>query len=157
MIISSAAPLQDETWTHLCSHKPPPRVLVYDHVTKTVQVSPACCRAPLWQALPYQNHAHCIRLVVSRYSDQCWPTSTLVAWCSSCYKFAGWPTLVAKRLAFGVCLALKSMLWTTALIFERHQSPPYFEFHLVFCFTIQQNSFFSQMISISKPDLLLVN
>ena len=41
-------------------------------------------------------------------SDQRWPTSTRIAWCSRCYKRAGWPTMVAKRRAFGVCLGLNS-------------------------------------------------
>ena len=36
---------------------------------------------------------------------QCWPTSMIVAWCSRCYKCAGWPTLVAKLRAKALNLA----------------------------------------------------
>ena len=47
-------------------------------------------------------------------SNQRLPTSTLVAWCSRCYKCAGWPTLVAKRRAFGVSWWYHNLLFLTS-------------------------------------------
>ena len=41
-------------------------------------------------------------------SDLYWPTSTLVAWCSKCYKHAGWPMQVASDQRPEVCFGHNS-------------------------------------------------